>query len=98
MKIKKRIVREKSEFKGEGRDVLREKLKKLKSYLKEALGLRWYEKIDGTPSETIEAINFLLLKYLTDRDNCREENKAERVVEAYKVLLDAYNRKLIKCF
>jgi len=77
---------------------MREKLEKLRSYLEEALGLRWYEKIDGTPSETIEAINFLLLKYLTDRDNYREENKAERVVEAYKVLLDAYNRKLIKCF
>jgi hypothetical protein len=40
----------------------------IKGLLKEVLGIRWYEKIDGTPSETMEVLKFFLNKFLTDRD------------------------------
>jgi len=67
-------------------------IKKIKDALKEILGSRWFEKIEGTPSEVMEALYFFLMKYLTDRDFDRGEDKLERTTKAYKILLAAHNR------
>jgi hypothetical protein len=57
----------------------------IKDLLKQALGIDWYEKIDGSASETIESIKFLIQVYLLEKN--KNGNKEERQAVYIKQLL-----------